>query len=51
MSVLNFIKDVGANLFGKGKKETEAVKELLDDIQELKDRLERLEQDLKEVGK
>ncbi len=29
----------------------EAVKELLDDIQELKDRLERLEQDLKEVRK
>ena len=29
----------------------EAVKELLDDIQELKDRLEKLEKDLKEVGK
>ena len=29
----------------------EAVKELLDDIQELKNRLEKLENDLKEVGK
>jgi len=29
----------------------EAVKEFIDDIQELKDRLERLEQDLKKVGK
>ncbi|UCF97968.1 MAG: hypothetical protein JSV89_00175 [Spirochaetaceae bacterium] len=29
----------------------EAVKEFLDDIQELKDRLERLESDLKKVGK
>ena len=28
----------------------EAVKELLDDIQELKNRLEKLENDLKEVG-
>jgi len=29
----------------------EAVKEFIDDIQELKDRLERLERDLKKVGK
>lgn len=29
----------------------EAVKELLDDIQELKNRLEKLENDLKKVGK
>ncbi len=29
----------------------EAVKELLDDVQELKNRLEKLENDLKEVGK
>jgi nucleoid-associated protein YgaU len=29
MSVLSFFKDVGANIFGKGKKETEAITELL----------------------
>jgi len=38
-------------LKGQATVSKEAVKELLDDIQELKDRLEKLEKDLKEVGK
>jgi len=40
MGLFSFMKDVGANLFGKGKKETEAIEELLK--QQLGDRISNL---------
>lgn len=45
MGVLNFIKDVGSNLFGKGKKEEDAIKDLVN--QDLPGKIENFGVDFK----
>lgn len=47
MGLLGFMKDVGANLFNKGKKETEAIEELLKT--QLADRITNLQVEFKDT--